>query len=78
MQQVIKQKLQALKPTFIELIDTSDGCGQSFELVIASPEFVGLNTLKRHRLVNSTLKEEIAKIHAFSCKCFTPEEHDSA
>jgi len=39
-----------------------------------SPEFVGKNSLKRHRLVNAALKEEIAQIHAWTAKCQTPEE----
>lgn len=39
-----------------------------------SPEFAGKNSLKRHRLVNSALKEEIAAIHAWTAKCQTPEE----
>lgn len=45
-----------------------------------SPQFQGLNSLKRHRLVNAALKEEIATIHAWTAKCQTPEEweRDSA
>lgn len=43
-------------------------------MVIVSPEFAGKNSLKRHRLVNSALKEEIAAIHAWTPKCYTPEE----
>lgn len=39
-----------------------------------SPEFAGKNSLKRHRLVNSALKDEIAQIHAWTAKCQTPEE----
>ena len=39
-----------------------------------SPEFVGKNSLKRHRLVNAALKDEIALIHAWSAKCQTPDE----
>lgn len=50
------------------------GCGQAFSVVIVSPEFAGKNSLKRHRLVNSALKEEIAAIHAWTAKCQTPEE----
>lgn len=30
--------------------------------------------LARHRLVNSALKEEIAAIHAWTPKCYTPEQ----
>ncbi len=50
------------------------GCGQSFTTLVVSPEFAGKNSLKRHRLVNTALKDEIAQIHAWSAKCQTPEE----
>ena len=50
------------------------GCGQSFTSLIVSPQFAGLNSLKRHRAVNAALKQEIAAIHAWSAKCQTPEE----
>jgi len=45
-----------------------------FEAIIVSPHFKGKTTLARHRLVNGALKEEIAAIHAWTPKCFTPEE----
>ncbi len=50
------------------------GCGQSFEARIVSPIFDKKTTLARHRLVNAALKTEIAAIHAWTPKCFTPEE----
>jgi len=50
------------------------GCGQVFEAIIVSPLFAKKTTLARHRLVNSALKVEIAAIHAWTPKCFTPEE----
>lgn len=50
------------------------GCGQMFEAIIVSPQFTKKTTLARHRLVNNTLKEEIAAIHAWTPKCHTPEE----
>lgn len=52
----------------------SGGCGQMFEAIIVSPQFAKKTTLARHRLVNKELKEEIAAIHAWTPKCFTPEE----
>ena len=55
-------------------IQTPGGCGQAFKATIVSPQFTGLNSLKRHRLVNAALKDEIAKIHAWSAKCLTPEQ----
>ena len=45
-----------------------------FEAIIVSPQFAKKTTLARHRLVNNTLKQEIATIHAWTPKCFTPEE----
>ena len=50
------------------------GCGQMFEAIIVSPQFDKKTTLARHRLVNTVLKDEIAAIHAWTPKCFTPEQ----
>ncbi|KAH3680325.1 hypothetical protein WICMUC_000392 [Wickerhamomyces mucosus] len=57
--------------------DQSGGCGQAFSVLIISKEFEGLNKLKRSRLINSLLKEEIAAIHAFTQKNFTPQEWET-
>lgn len=53
------------------------GCGQAFQATIVSPQFAGLSSLKRHRLVNAALKDEIATIHAWTAKCLTPEQWES-
>jgi stress-induced morphogen len=50
------------------------GCGQAFSAVIVSPQFEKKTTLARHRLVNTALKAEIAAIHAWTPKCYTPEQ----
>ena len=50
------------------------GCGQSFQATIVSPQFAGLASLKRHRLVNAALKDELALIHAWTARCLTPEQ----
>ncbi|KAK4192220.1 protein BOLA2 [Podospora australis] len=63
-----------IKAVHVEITDISGGCGQAFTSLIVSPEFAGKSSLKRHRLVNAALKEEIAQIHAWSAKCQTPEE----
>ncbi|KFH45746.1 Uncharacterized-like protein [Hapsidospora chrysogenum ATCC 11550] len=67
---------ERLKATHVEVTDMSGGCGQAFTSLIVSPQFQGLNSLKRHRLVNAALKEEIASIHAWTAKCKTPEEYE--
>ncbi|KAH7325024.1 bola domain-containing protein [Stachybotrys elegans] len=71
LRETITQRLGAIH---VQVADMSGGCGQAFTCVIVSPQFQGLNSLKRHRLVNSAMKEEIASIHAWTAKCQTPEE----
>ncbi|KAF1817923.1 bola-like protein [Dissoconium aciculare CBS 342.82] len=67
----LREKLGA---EHVDIQDLSGGCGQMFEAIIVSAQFAKKTTLARHRLVNGTLKEEIAAIHAWTPKCFTPEE----
>lgn len=68
---IIEERLAA---SLVQVEDMSGGCGQAFAVVIVSSAFQGKNKLMRHRLVNSALKEEIASIHAFTQKGFTPDE----
>lgn len=71
LKQIIQQRLEA---SLVQVEDMSGGCGQAFAVIIVSNIFQGKNKLLRHRLVNNALKEEIALIHAFTQKGFTPEE----
>lgn len=75
-EQSIKQKIESELPQVYNVIvtDISAGCGQSFDVVVVSNEFESKNKLQRSRLINKILKEDIAKIHAFSCKCYTEAE----
>ncbi|GEQ72508.1 hypothetical protein JCM33374_g6195 [Metschnikowia sp. JCM 33374] len=68
---IITERLEA---SLVQVEDMSGGCGQAFAVIIVSSKFKGKNKLMRHRLVNTALKEEIAAIHAFTQKGFTPEE----
>lgn len=72
----IETKIQTNVPELYQFIvtDISGGCGQSFDIVVVSNSFLGKNKLQRSRLVNRILKDEIAQIHAFSCKCYTEAE----
>ncbi|KAH7372632.1 hypothetical protein KP509_17G013900 [Ceratopteris richardii] len=64
-----------LKPTYLNVVDTSGGCGASYLLEIVSPSFEGKRLLERHRLVNAALAEEMKQIHAFSVKkALTPQQ----
>ncbi|GLB44651.1 putative BolA IbaG family protein [Lyophyllum shimeji] len=63
--------------THLEITDQSSGCGESYAIVLVSEAFEGLSTLKRHRMVNDLLKAEIAQMHAFSQKTFTPAQYQA-
>ncbi|KAH8415764.1 hypothetical protein KR222_000424 [Zaprionus bogoriensis] len=71
----LKEKLAA---THVQVSDDSDGCGGKFSVIIVSKAFEGKTLLQKHRLVNSTLAEELKEIHAFSQKSYTPEEWEKA
>ncbi|KAL8768450.1 MAG: hypothetical protein Q9209_005356 [Squamulea sp. 1 TL-2023] len=71
LKKTLKEKLGA---EHVDIEDMSGGCGQAFNAMIVSQQFEKKNTLARHRLVNSALKQEIAAIHAWTPKCFTPHE----
>ena len=52
------------------------GDGRHFEAVIVSAEFEGKSLVQRHRMVMSTVQEQIAsdELHAISIKAYTPEQ----
>ncbi|KAG0207555.1 hypothetical protein BGX28_001218 [Mortierella sp. GBA30] len=68
---------EKLGATHVEGKDISGGCGQNFEIKIVSPMFEGKTTLQKHRMVNEALKEQIALVHAFSQKSFTPAQWEA-
>jgi acid stress-induced BolA-like protein IbaG/YrbA len=39
------------------------GCGSFYAILVSSPAFKGLSTIKQHKLVNEVLKEDIKGIH---------------
>ncbi|XWS33206.1 hypothetical protein CRYUN_Cryun22dG0060800 [Craigia yunnanensis] len=73
--QVESSLTSKLKPSHLEVIDTSGGCGASFAIEIVSEQFEGKRLLERHRIVNTALEEEMKQIHALSIKkALTPEQ----
>ncbi|MDP6831925.1 MAG: BolA family protein [Alphaproteobacteria bacterium] len=52
-----------------------EGGESHFAVVVEAEAFEGMNRLARQRLVNETLKEELAgSIHALSIRALTPSE----
>lgn len=73
---ILYDKIKSNIPELYNAIvtDISAGCGQSFDVVVVSNSFEGKNKLQRNRLVHKILRDEIAQIHAFTCKCYTESE----
>ena len=80
----IRQRLAALAPSAIELIDDSHlhaghagarSGGGHYRLTIVSAAFSGKNTVARHRLVYDTLGDLMRQqIHALAIQARTPDE----
>jgi BolA protein len=83
-QELIKQKLTALEPHNLDIIDESAlhaghsgaaGGGGHYRLTIVSDHFKGMNAVARHRAVYQALGDLMREqIHALSISAFTPEE----
>ncbi|KAG7087528.1 hypothetical protein E1B28_013487 [Marasmius oreades] len=67
----------AIPVSHLEIEDHSSGCGENYSIVLVSEAFDGKNTLARHRFVNELLKDELARIHAFSQKTYTPKQWEA-
>ncbi|XP_068631337.1 bolA-like protein DDB_G0274169 [Battus philenor] len=78
----ITTKLQtALEASHLDVINESymhnvpEGAETHFKVVVVSDKFDGLTLIKRHRLVNDILKEELKNgVHALSIVAKTPKQ----
>ncbi|MFV2031961.1 MAG: BolA family protein, partial [Gammaproteobacteria bacterium] len=80
-QQIIEGKLQdAFRVEHLEvaneshLHNVSPGSESHFKVTLVSDDFNDLMLIKRHRLVNSALQEEMQQIHALALHTLTPGE----
>jgi BolA protein len=57
-----------------------DGADCSFEMIVISDAFEGLNTLKRQQPILALFKDELASgaLHALSVKARTPKEQSGS
>lgn len=84
---IIREKLvEAFSPEILDIVDESakhhghSGArpeGEThFYVQIVSRHFEGLSSLKRHRLIHTTLAEELRHpVHALSLATMTPREY---
>lgn len=77
----IERKLQVLQPEFLEVNNESHkhnvppGSESHFKVTVVSNAFQGKMLIKRHRMVNDILADELAQsIHALSLHTMTIEE----
>ena len=82
MQQAIEHKLsERFDPAHLDVRNESGnhnvppGSESHFKVVLVSEQFAGMPLLARHRLVNETLRDELAGgVHALAIHTYTAEE----
>lgn len=74
--QYLTDKLKkSLDAVHVDIEDLSNcGCGMKFDAILVSSKFEGQPILKRQRLVNEILSEEMKHIHAFTMQTLTPAQ----
>ncbi len=85
MEKIIKNKLVALSPIKLELINEShkhaghagwNNSGNThFNLLIVSDAFINQTKIQRHKMIYQLLAEELKdQVHALSIRAFTKDE----
>jgi stress-induced morphogen len=82
----IKERLQFLNPSFLDITDDSHRHAEHIEnptgglthatVTIVSEDFNGLLTIQRHKLIHKALKDALASsLHALCINTYTKEEY---
>jgi len=78
MRESIQAALAVLEPQHLEVLDESHmhsrGLETHFKAIVVSPQFAGLNAVKRHQKVYASLGELMGQFHALALHTYTPEE----
>jgi BolA protein len=78
MQQRIRQSLESLQVDYLDVQDESHmhsrGLETHFKAVVVSPQFTGLNAVKRHQRVYAALAGLMGEIHALALHTYDPAE----
>ncbi|XP_065063123.1 DNA-binding transcriptional regulator BolA-like [Rhopilema esculentum] len=84
-QMITKKLTEVFKPRYLNVINESHmhnvpkGSETHFKVVVVSELFSDKALIQRHRLVNETLKDELASgVHALSIQAKTPEQWESS
>lgn len=75
---LLENALQSLQPEHLQVLDESHmhsrGQETHYKAVIVSPQFAGLNSVKRHQKAYAAVGELMQQIHALALHTYTPEE----
>lgn len=75
---LLENALQALQPEHLQVLDESHmhsrGQETHYKAIIVSPQFAGLNAVKRHQKAYGAVGELMQQIHALALHTYTPEE----
>jgi stress-induced morphogen len=63
-----------LKPSKLEVKDTSGGCGAMFDIKVSSTKFAGQSLVAQHKMVTNAIKAEIKEIHGLTLKTIAIKE----
>lgn len=81
MQSTITNKIQdSMQPLHLEVENESymhnvpEGSESHFKILVVSEQFDGQMLIKRHRLINQILSDELKQIHAMALHTMTPDE----
>lgn len=81
MQTIIEQKLASeFETSFLQVDNESHmhnvapGSESHFKVTIVSESFADQMLIKRHRMVNKALQQELQQIHALALHTMTPQE----
>ena len=81
-QSIIEKRLSdVFHPSVLEVENESHmhnvapGSESHFKVTIVSEDFEGLSLIKRHRLVNKALEQEMTKIHALALHTMTKDDY---
>jgi len=81
MQNTITNKLKnEFKPSFLSVVDEThmhnvpSGSQSHFKVIVVSESFNGESLIKRHRMINKVLEDQLKVIHALAIHAFTPEQ----
>lgn len=66
--QIYNKLKETLKPSSLEVVDQSGGCGSMFAIKIDSAEFQGKTKVEQHKLVSKILDEELKGVHGYTLK----------